>query len=354
MSNGSLAEAIAAIRPEIPRSLLGGPGELRVVEVAGTLPGVLARRPIGLELRLAGGADADLFVAAGPRAPDGRAVLAWAGRSGAMPLAQALEEWRSGFGWLAWNASYLLLEFDAATDVRALPCVYLAPLRAANDRPVEASGNRFHADPEGLVQALAALSGSPPDPRAMEQLECLLAVLPPFAEIFAAGAMLSRASVRSPLIAVRRLHPDGIRVSLAALGRPEAAEDLVPLAAELGRLGARFVLDIDLDASARSPVGVEAHAGRYWSEGTCEGWAPVLDALVARGLAERERAEAAIGLPGSRGPGGPVLGISHVKVSADAAGLRPAKLYLGVHRAHAAVGAERAAPAVALNAGGVG
>jgi hypothetical protein len=60
-------------------------------------------------------------------------------------------------------------------------------------------------------------------------------------------------------------------------------------------------------------------------------------ALVALGLADEERAEAAITLPGCEGPGGPVFGISHVKIGADAAGLRPAKLYLGVDRAYAAI-----------------
>jgi hypothetical protein len=338
MDNGSLADAIAAIRDEIPQSLLAGAGELALLEVARTLPQVLARRSVGLELRLGGGGHADLFVAARPHAPDGRAVLAWARRAGATQLARALEEWRSGFGWLAWNASFLLLEFDAATDVRALPCVYLAPVGAANEGAVEVPDNAFHADPQGLVQRLAGLSGSPADPQAVEELVRLLALLPPFAEIFAAGAMLSRASVRAPRIAVRRLRPEGICALLAALGRHDAAEELVPLATELGGLGARLVLDVDLGASAPALAGLEAHAGRYWTEGSTEGWAPVLDALVARGLAEREPAEAVMGLPGPRGPGGSVFGISHVKVSADAAGLRPAKIYLGVERAHAGLG----------------
>ena len=118
VNDGSLAEALAAIHRAVPRSLLDGEGRLRLLEVARTLPAVLARRPVGLELRLAGGARADLIVSARPREPDGRALLAWARSAGMAELALALERWRSGFGWLAWNAEYLLLEFDAATDVR--------------------------------------------------------------------------------------------------------------------------------------------------------------------------------------------------------------------------------------------
>ena len=104
------------------------------------------------------------------------------------------------------------------------------------------------------------------------------------------------------------------------------------------------MLDVDVGAPEQGHAGLEIHVGRYWTEGSAEGWAPLLEALVALGLAERERAEAAITLPGCKGPGGPVFGISHVKIGADAAGLRSAKLYLGVDRAHAAVKTRLAEP----------
>jgi hypothetical protein len=339
-----LVEAVAAVCSRVPEPLLDGPGELRLEEVARTLPSVLARRPVGLELRLAGDASADLIVAARPREPDGRALLAWARRMGITRLALALERWQSGFGWLAWNAKYLLLEFDAAKDPRAVPCIHLAPLRPGGVWPAAVVDNAFHADPEGLVNTLAWLAGTPADPTAMEALERMLAALPPFADMFVAGAMLSRASVRCPRVAVRRLGPDGVGAILTTLGQRWAADALVPLAAELGRLDARFMLDVDLGAVEQCHAGLEIHVGRYWTEGSTEGWAPLLEALVALGLAEGDRAEAAITLPGRKGPGGPVFGISHVKVGADAAGLRPAKLYLGVDRAHAVVHTRLAEP----------
>ena len=337
---GSLAGALAAIRREIPPALLADPGGRRVLDVARTLPAALARRPTGFELRLSGPASADLFVGAVPRASDGRALLAWARRAELTELARGLEAWRSGFGWLAWYAKHMGLGFDATTEGRRVPpCVYLTPLGADDDGPVEVPTNAFHASPRGLVAALAALSGSPPEPRAIEDVERLLAVLPPFAEIFCAGAMISRATARAPRLVIRRLRPDGIGAVLVALGQGEAAEHLVPVAAELRERGARLALSLDVGAAASAAAGVEAHAGRHWTEGSPEGWAPVLDALVARGLAEPDRAEAATGLPGARGPDGPVFGIGHVKIAADSAGLRPAKLYLGVVRAAAAVAA---------------
>ena len=305
---------------------------------------MLARRPIGLELRLAGDTGADLIVAARPREPDGRALLAWARRTGITRLALALERWQSGFGWLAWNAKYMLLEFDAARDARAVPCIHLAPLGAGDNGPTGAVDNAFHADPEGLVKTLAWLAGAPAEPTAVEALERMLAALPPFAEMFSAGAMLSRASVRRPRVAVRRLGPDGVDTVLTTLGQRWAADALVPLAAKIRRLDARFMLDVDVGAPEQGHAGLEIHVGRYWTEGSAEGWAPLLEALVALGLAERERAEAAITLPGCKGPGGPVFGISHVKIGADAAGLHSAKLYLGVDRAHAAIKPRLAEP----------
>ena len=338
MNDGSFAEALAAIHRAVPEALLDTEGRLRVLEVAHTLPAVLARRPVGLELRLAGGSQADLIVSARPREPDGRALLAWSRDAGMAELARALERWRSGFGWLAWNAEYLLLEFDAATDVRAPPCIHLAPRGAANQGPVPVSHNAFSADPAGLVATLAALAGSPPEPTAVEGLERLLRGLPPFAEMFIAGTMLSRDSVRCPRVAVRRLRPEGVATVLSVMDRSEVAEQLLPLAAELDSVGARLMVDLDVGASAPAFAGLEVHHTRsYWSEGRSEGWAPVLDVLVAWGLAEPDRADAAIGLLGSRGPDGPLFGISHAKVGADPAGLRPAKLYLGIDRAHAAV-----------------
>ena len=342
MNEASLAGVLAAIRRELPSTLLDDVGWRRLLEVAGTLPAGLARRSTGFELRLAGPAHADLFVGAVPREQDGRALLAWARRTGLGGLVQALEGWRSGFGWLAWHASHVGLGFDAASDVLAPPCVYLAPHGSADERPVEVPDNAFHRSPAGLVGALAALSGSPPDPAAEEEVERTLAALPAFAEIFCAGAMLSRGSVRAPRLMIRRLRPEGIGAVLAALGRPEAAERLVPVAEELQGVGAKLMLAFDVGAHASDVVGVEAHAVRTWSEGSAEGWAPLLDALVGRGLAEPDRAEAALGVPGERGPGGPVLGLSHVKIAADPAGLRPAaKLYLGVDRPSAAIAGSR-------------
>lgn len=332
MSGTSLSAPLARLLPDVPAALLDPEGGARLIEGARPFPAALAGGPVGLELRLAGPAHADLFVAARPAAATGAALLAWAsgdGRPALAPLARALAEWRAGVGWLATHATFLLLELDAATDPLAPPSVYLAPGGAADAGPVEAAANTFHGDPAGLVRVLAALAGVAPDPAASAELSRLLGALPPYAELFAAGAMLSRPSAAAPRIAVRRLWPSGLERVLAALDREWAAGALAPLARQLQPLGARFILALDVGADASPLVGLEVHAGRYWTEGRADGWAPVLAALVARGLAEPERASAAVALPR---PGPPALGISHVKVIADPKGLRPAKLYLGADR----------------------
>jgi hypothetical protein len=211
-----------------------------------------------------------------------------------------------------------------------VPGIYLTPRGAADGGPVEAPDNAFHADPRGLLGALASLAGQPPDPTAVEELRRVLDLLPPFTEIFAAAAMLSRPSARSPRVVVRRFRPEALETFLVALDRREAARELGPLARELGRHDARLALVLDLGASAPGVVGLEVRAGRPWPEGSADGWAPVLEALVGAGLAEGNRAEAAASLPGPRRPGAAAVGISHVKVAADGDGLRAAKLYIGV------------------------
>ena len=85
--------------------------------------------------------------------------------------------------------------------------------------------------------------------------------------------------------------PDDAR---PAVGRGRAR----PAGRQDRRLDAHFMLDVDVGAPEQGHAGLEIHVGRYWTEGSAEGWAPLLDALVALGLADRERAEAAITLPG--------------------------------------------------------
>ena len=255
---------------------------------------------------------ADLIVAARPREPDGRALLAWARRTGITRLALALERWQSGFGWLAWNAKYMLLEFDAARDARAVPCIHLAPLGAGDNGPTGAVDNAFHADPEGLVKTLAWLAGAPAEPTAMEALERMLAALPPFAESSRRRDALARVGPpparRSPPARTGRCR-HGLDDARPTVGRGRAR----PARRQDPSSRRALMLDVDVGAPEQGHAGLEIHVGRYWTEGSAEGLAPLLDALVALGLAERERAEAAITLPGCKGPGGPVFGISHVR-----------------------------------------
>ena len=158
--------------------------------------------------------------------------------------------------------------------------------------------------------------------------------------MFSAGAMLSRASVRRPRVAVRRLGPDGVDTVLTTLGQRWAADALVPLAAKIRRLDARFMLDVDVGAPEQGHAGLEIHVGRYWTRGSSEGWAPLLEALVAADLADRDRAErAALRSAGGRGRTrrAGVSGLSHVKIRSRRKEAPPAKLYLGVDRAYMAI-----------------
>jgi hypothetical protein len=340
----SLREVLQSLLDDLPGVLLDTSGRRDLLGAAAPLPHVLSRRSLGLELRLQGAPGGDMFAAVVPTAPDGRVLLEVlrGGGLGADPatrrLADALSQWRTGTGWLADSCAFLLLEIDATRrtgDAFPPPCVYLAP-RGANDADpgADCSANAFHRDPAGLVAALAELSACSADPAATRELARMLELLPDGAELFAAGAMLSRASSRAPRIAVRRIYPDKLEGLLAGLGRDRAARTLAPLADVLAPHLTNLCIALDLGPHSSDAVGLELYAGSYWSEGKQSGWTELLSALVDRGLADAERAAAAASLPRRGDAAHPTVGLSHVKLTAKADGLAPSKLYIGYEGAH--------------------
>ena len=108
--------------------------------IAARLPRELVTGPIGLEIRLAGPAQVDVFAAAVPRTPGFAGLItalrrgAWADDGQAGDLAVTLERWQAGEGALPAVARYLLVEADAppAGDAVPVPSIFLAP-RGAND-----------------------------------------------------------------------------------------------------------------------------------------------------------------------------------------------------------------------------
>jgi hypothetical protein len=324
--------------------LLDSTGRADLLAAAEPLPHVLCRQALGLELRLDGACGADLAVAAVPAGPDGHLLLQSLldgdipGGPAAGRLAHALSEWRQGIGWWRGSCRFLLLEVDAAaggSSADSPPSVHLAPRGANNSGSSrDCSENAFHRDPAGLVGALAELAGREPDTLVVAELQRVLALLPEGSELFSAAAMLSRPTVAAPRIAVRRVPARDVSRLLKELDRPVAAEALAPLAVELEPLITDLCLGFDLGPEGSDAVGLELHAGSYWSRGERSGWSPLLDALVGLGLADGDRAEAAARLPRPGGERGAAIGLSHAKLTAVGVELAATKIYVGCDGAH--------------------
>jgi hypothetical protein len=329
---------------DLPAVLLDSAGRADLRSAAGLLPLVLSRRSVGLELRLQGPRCGDLFVAAVPTQPDGRILLEalldspLSGAPAVTRLASALSRWRQGSGWLARCCRFVLLELDASRRVGGVvppPSIYLAP-RGADDANagLDHSANTFHRDPEGLIAALAELSGGKPDPAVVADVRRMLDLLPAHAEVFAAGAMLSRPTPSAPRLAVRRLRAGELVLILNGLNRRRAAAALVPVATDLRSVSTNLCLALDLGPQASDAVGVEIYTGSYWSAGNPAGWEALLGELVRLGLADEDRADAAAHLARPGTEDSPTVGLSHVKVTAVGDDLAPTKIYLGYEGAH--------------------
>ena len=330
-----LSAEFEAALARLPASLADDRARDGVRAIAARLPRELVTGPIGLEIRLAGPAQVDVFAAAVPRTP-GFAGLVTALRRGgwvddgqARDLADALGRWQAGEGALPAVARYLLVEADAPPVGGAVPVpsIFLAP-RGANDAGAAgAPPNSFHTRIDVTTMAAAELSGTWPDPATAEALGEVVAALPPGAEIFAIGAMLSRAAGSSMRVAARRLTPDQMSDVLRTAGRPRQA-DLIAARADAS-VAERRVLAFEVGPGAEERVGLELSPWEDWKRASLRAWPELLDEIVRAGEAQPERADVVTALVDADGP--VRWGLAHVKVAATADGMLPAaKLYVGL------------------------
>jgi hypothetical protein len=175
--------------------------------------------------------------------------------------------------------------------------------------------------------AAAELSGVWPDPATAEALARLSDALPPTADIFAVGAMISRDAGASMRVAMRRLTPDQTFAVLTAMGRPVQAEVLAAWAQHTSAVRQAVALEIGPGAEHR--VGLELAPDHDWKRSCLDGWPQLLDELVSQGLAVPARAARVAALVDSSGR--PRWGLAHVKIAAGNDGLLPgSKLYVGL------------------------
>lgn len=307
---------LAVVRPHIPATLIGGGEVTRLAALARHLPGECLAI---LEARLAPGArevDLSIRLAEPGHVPE----LARAAERPA--LAACLARWAADrFDGLA---PYAWLEFDLEREAREpfspIPCVKL----------------REGIEPEQLVDLLLpSLRGEPlTQPQRREVLRCCDAIP-------AGGRLLYAFS----------LHPRGsgaVRLELFGLGPPEIGRYLEQVAPETVRhvapalallAGAeRLHLSIDVTESVSPRVGVEGSLPRLPRREPR--WRALFDRLVAAGLCDPERRDAALAWPGydtpgtaaGRWPGGTpgfcARALSHVKLVCRPDRAPEAKVYL--------------------------
>ncbi len=339
-TGADLSVEIAAALARLPEGLADARARRSLETVARRLPQALATGPLGLEIRLAGPIAVDFFAAAIPGDPGFAALIeslrnpdhltCWAEPERALDLAVVLERWQRREGSLPRVARYLLVEMDAPENPEgpvAVPGIFLAP-RGSRDVPRPGQlPNAFHRFVEATTMATAELSGVWPDPTTALALERVVAVIPGEGDIFAVGAMVSRAAGPAMRIAIRRIDAQGMRAVLCAAGRSRQAETLAEWAATTP--ADKQALHFEIGAGAESRVGLELSPAHDWKQASAQGWPELLDDLVSRGVAEADRAAVVTDLIDPVGD--PLWGLAHVKVAADESGMLPvAKLYVGI------------------------
>jgi hypothetical protein len=273
LPHDSLQPILRHILDRVAPVLLDDAGRQALLDCAGTCPDVLSLRSLGLELRLQGPATGDLVVATVPTAPD-------------------------------------------------------SPRGANDDNDSSAPAqNAFHADPFGVLSALAAISGASVDHTACYEFKSVLEALPGRAELFAAGVVLSRESRRAHRVAFRRFTARDVKPFLKAIGRKNAAKTLSPVAKALARPSTDLCISLDLSPESDG-VGLEVYADSSLSAGDAMGWEALLTALVDRNLADADRANAALGLLNAGREEHPRTGLSHVTITTADGALAPTKVYL--------------------------
>jgi hypothetical protein len=216
----------------------------------------------------------------------------------------------------------------------AAPSIFLAP-RGANDlRRPDAAPNAVHRLIEASTIAAAELSGVWPDPATATALAQVVDALTDDGEIFAIGAMISRPSGSSMRVAVRRLDPAGMHAVLRAAGLRRQA-DVIASIADASRAQVQDVA-FEIGPGAEARVGLELSPDHGWRRARTDGWAELLEEVVALEVADPVRADSVVALVQPDPQVGPIWGLAHVKLGVDESGLLPvAKLYVGIeHGTH--------------------
>ena len=306
----SLSDVLALVEPRLGAALLDAPGRAALHHVAARIPAALS--PLwGLELRLGDPAPRADFRWEVVRGGDGIPTLAGRNPHDPAPdVTRALRErspfWqelgRFGGEWLDspdWcrRLGNLWLEVDAASAAVSSD----AALDAGLDRPNLFWGAlRREADAARVLPAhLAALGrrfyGLELD---QKRVDAVVGALPREGTVFQMGVMGARA-VPAVRLCVKDLDAQRRERWLAAIGWPGDRARLRDTLARLEPLCSAVALDVDVLADRVGPkLGIELYGALRMV--SLEPWQPVLDGLLAQGLARADKLAALADFPAYR------------------------------------------------------
>ena len=320
----SMGDVLAEARRHVPSDAIGETTFGRLMDCASTLPAAAAAHEFWFELRPRDPERADLIFTLVPGWPLMEAMIPWC-RSGSGPAARAF----GGF-----------LERAAAGSLPAMPdwmCVELDVLADGSSLGLFAGSPRTSGFPDGVTaaKALALVTGTE-DPAVLRDWQAGAAAVAGLVNpIRGIGSFPERKD--APLRVWSTVSADeGTTDALDRLGwegdlaAVKAFEDGWPFAD-------KAFLDTDFVCGRLGPVaGVERVRPGGWTEMNPGLWAERLRWAADAGWCDRDQADAAVSVIGSRvveteaGPTTLNLGINHVKfVFGDGDGDPYMKLYLG-------------------------
>jgi hypothetical protein len=291
-----LSELLAVAAPQLPPELVSADTLAALTTLAAPLPPL---RAVGLECRLAAG-DGEVDLQLGASADHGYpAALVRFLRAAPSTNAAWQRVLRLGEAWATEGTaineavSELWLEFDKPADARTTPprLADLTPSVFTVLRP-PADGDRSAG--LRIAQALVELLVDDPEPLGAV-LERCAAACPAPAQISHIGLMLGRP------VPVMRVHLspvplDHLTAFLTELGWPGDSAAAYELAQSLLVYGDLVVVCLDVVGDVLPRIGLEVFFAQ--KHGVDPRWAPLLDGLVALGVASPVKADALRRWPG--------------------------------------------------------
>jgi len=282
--------------PALPAALVS-PGALADLEaLVGRFvspSGLLIECPLG-----EGTASADLSVALSRPAGggDARVLLdGWPAGTAWDGVRRFVETWRNPSGPLGSEAPSVWLEFDVRRgDAAPLPNAFFGHRNGLRSRATMRAGFDLLLEPDAIDERALISAG--------------VDALPRDANVLFAGVMLAR-------------RPAAIRFCVDGPPWQDAPAGMIQRTRHV-------IVQIEAGANAHR-IGFELYQGRR-QRGRADVWRPLLEWLVAEGVAREDRCASALEWPGYAYDGSHVVArwINHVKVTCEAGACVEAKVYL--------------------------